>query len=113
MSKATSASLFNFAPEAAEMHRHAYNAAFYELGLRWYWDASNYQHPLSDVPERGRIRNYLENHQRHLLTAYDAEFLTDAIQAAKARCYESLTADGRSTPPAVNWAEVQQVQVGV
>jgi hypothetical protein len=113
MSKATSTSHFNFSADAAEMHRHAYNAAFYELGLRWYWDASIYQHPLPDGPERGRIRNYLENHQRHLLTAYDVEFLADAIQAAKALCYQSLTAGGRPAAPAVNWAEVQQAQVGV
>jgi hypothetical protein len=34
MSKAISSS--HFAADAAEMHLHAYNAAFYELGLRWY-----------------------------------------------------------------------------
>jgi hypothetical protein len=103
----------HIAVDAAEMHRHAYNAAFYELGLRWYWDASTYQHPLPEGRERHRIRNYLENHQPHLLTAYDAEFLTDAIQATKARCYETLTARGGGARPGVDWAELQQAQVGV
>jgi hypothetical protein len=111
MNQATSTTYL--AADTAEMHRHAYNAAFYELGLKWYWDASTYQHPLPDAPERKRIRHYLEHHQRHLLTAYDAEFLADAIQAAKARCYQSLTAEGRAAPPAVDWAAVQQAEVGV
>jgi hypothetical protein len=38
MSKAISTG--HFAADAAEMHLHAYNAPFYELGLRWYWDAA-------------------------------------------------------------------------
>ena len=28
------------ADDAADLHRNAYNAAFYELGLSWYWDAN-------------------------------------------------------------------------
>lgn len=99
--------------DTAEIHRHAYNAAFYELGLRWYWDTSTYPHPLPDAHERRRIRTYLESSQPHLLKAYDADFLIDAIQAAKERCYEMMAACGSNGAPRVNWAEMQKTQVGV
>jgi hypothetical protein len=26
-----------------ELERNAYNAAFYELGLRWHWDSQTYE----------------------------------------------------------------------
>ena len=58
-----------------EIERNAYNAAFYELGFRWYWDSDTYQE-LSARSEHAaeRLRHYLETRQAHLLTAYDAEF---------------------------------------
>jgi hypothetical protein len=98
---------------AADMHRDAYNAAFYELGLRWYWDVNIYRYPLPDDDEKDRIRIYLETHQPHLLKAYDANFLIDAIQATKARCYETMKAYGTEVIPSINWAEIQKVEVGV
>ncbi len=72
---------------AAEAHRHAYNAAFEELGLNWHWDASTY----TGLSAHGRdgLRAYLQNEQSHLLRAYEADFLVDAIEAAKARRYAS------------------------
>ena len=30
-------------PSDADIERSAYNAAFYELGLRWYWDDATYE----------------------------------------------------------------------
>jgi hypothetical protein len=62
-------------------HAHdAYNAAFYELGLRWHWDRETYAAlvSLSDDPQV-RIRHYLETRQPHLLSAYDPAFLASAI----------------------------------
>ncbi len=40
------------AADAATVHRNAYNAAFYELGLRWYWDSEMYPAVLSEADER-------------------------------------------------------------
>lgn len=69
-----------------DIERNAYNAAFYALGLRCHWDDSTWEQ-LADMPsERERVRRYLESTQAHLLRAYDADFLTDAILAAKQRC---------------------------
>ncbi|HSV47481.1 MAG TPA: hypothetical protein VLJ58_16950 [Ramlibacter sp.] len=70
--------------QAAEAERHAYNAAFEELGLAWHWDTATY----ARLPARGRdaVRAYVETEQAHLLRAYDAEFLVEAVETAKARC---------------------------
>jgi hypothetical protein len=58
----------------------AYNAAFYELGLRWHWDRDTYaalvRHSADPL---ARIRHYIETHQPHLLSAYDPAFLAAAI----------------------------------
>jgi hypothetical protein len=100
------------APESVDFHCSAYNAAFYELGLKWHWDADVYQTIVSDGQEKDRIQAYLETHQGHLLTAYDAGFLADAIQAAKARCYDALLTRG-GVAPDVDWAAIQQTEIGV
>jgi hypothetical protein len=100
--------------DAHEIHREAYNAAFYELGLSWHWDADTYRNLLPDsAGSNDRIRVYLETRQPHLLKVYDAAFLINAIQVAKARCYDAMSACGRNVAPNVNWAEIQRGQVGV
>lgn len=99
------------ATDAADFHLDAYNAAFYELGLRWHWDRDLYQEELSCAEEKERILAYLKTHQFHLLTAYDPEFLVSAIQTTKARWYDALLMSGGARR-AVNWAELQQAQVG-
>jgi hypothetical protein len=103
----------NAAADTADIHRNAYNAAFYELGLKWYWDGRIYPSVLGRDDERDCLRTYLQTHQSHLLKAYDAEFLIDAIQTTKARCYETMTAEGCGAGAHVNWAEMQQGEVGV
>lgn len=76
------------ADQAAEAHRQAYNAAFEELGLNWHWDPVTF----ACLPAHGRegLRAYLEKEHPHLLRAYDADFLADAIETAKARYYASM-----------------------
>ena len=101
----------NTAQDAADIHRSAYNAAFHELGLRWHWDADHYESALPASQEKAHLLSYLRSHQAHLLKVYDAEFLANAITAAKGRCYETLLMSGRARPN-VNWAEMQQPQVG-
>jgi hypothetical protein len=79
-----------------EAQRHAYNAAFESLGLTWHWDSETYaalggQGPLG-------LRRYLESHHPHLLRAYDADFLVQAIESAKARCHASAVRIPRPAP---------------
>ncbi|MBM3358633.1 MAG: hypothetical protein FJY54_13020 [Betaproteobacteria bacterium] len=72
------------APEAEDSERRAYNAAFWQLGFSWRWDAETYRE-LAKIPhEKERIRAYLERHQPHLLRAYNVEFLCEMIRARKA-----------------------------
>ncbi len=100
------------AVDAAAVHRNAYNAAFYELGLRWYWDSEIYPAELSEADERRCLRQYMVTHQPHMLTAYDVDFLADAIQMTKAKCYGRMTHAARKGGSRVNWAALQQGQIG-
>ncbi len=74
---------------SSDAHRHAYNAAFEELGLNWYWDPVTY----ARLPEAGRegVRAYLHGEQAHLLRAYESDFLVNAIEAVKARYHQEMT----------------------
>lgn len=96
---------------AAAAQRNAWNAAFHELDLPWYWEAGC---DLPDIgAERDCIRDYLARHQGHLLAVYDADFLIDAILATKerheARCLET----GGDLAAAIDWRELRQPQIGV
>lgn len=95
------------AGQAAEAHRHAYNAAFEELGLTWYWDAATY----ARLQAHGRdgVRVYLQTEQSHLLRAYEADFLVDAIEATQARCHANMGSRAHQTP--CGWAGESQMQM--
>ena len=99
--------------DAVACHLAAYNAAFYELGLSWHWDDDTFYALQRLTCERDRIKKYMETHQSHLLKAYDSDFLIDAIQTTKARCFETMTDGGVKKAPTVNWAEIQRAEVGV
>ena len=90
----------------------AFNAAFYELGLHLYWDKATYQALVANPSEHDRVRRYLEREQSHLLRAYDADFLTDAVIRAMQRCLQSLTASAASALPEVDWTEKQWEEAG-
>jgi hypothetical protein len=94
------------------VHLSAYNAAFYELGLKWHWDSTTYRTLLSCEDDDGRIRRYIEARHPHLLSAYDIDFLVRAIQEAKARCFDTLKGYGTRMVPDVDWAAMQTAEVG-
>ena len=96
----------------ADVHRNAYNAAFHELGLSWYWDVEHYQAVQCRDGERACLRAYLERYQAHLLSAYDADFLIDAIEAAKLRCHELMSASAKPGDY-IDWARIQQRHPGI
>lgn len=95
-----------------EVERSAFNAAFYELGLRWFWDSDTYRELSATAGERERVRSYLEGEQAHMLRAYDAEFLTDAILAAKRRCHDSMAHCAPVSVPRFNWADARWGETG-
>jgi hypothetical protein len=95
------------------LHCDAFNAAFYELGLRWHWDMAAYRRLQPDsAGMKERIRHYLESEHPHLLKAYNAEFLIDAILEQKARNAARLSC-GSAIPLNVDWAAFQDGQIGV
>ena len=74
--------------DEGEAHRHAYNAAFEKLSLAWHWDTATFT--SMRVQGRDGVRAYLETEQPHLLRAYDANFLVEAIETTKASCYAGM-----------------------
>ncbi len=96
------------------MECEAYNAAFYELGLRWHWDGATFAglQPCGAEPQ-DRLRHYLQTQQPHLLRAYDLDFLVSAIEQRKAahgaRC-ESPT--GMPAPRRFDWAQALGRELG-
>ncbi|MDO9359407.1 MAG: hypothetical protein Q7T70_10495 [Polaromonas sp.] len=76
------------AVQASEARRHAYNAAFEELGLTWHWDAATYARLQAHGCDGVRV--YLETEQAHLLRAYEAGFLVDAIETIQKRCFAEM-----------------------
>ena len=78
--------------EPQDFERNAFNAAFSELGLCWHWDERTYAELQSISAESERLRRYVESQHRHLLTAYDADFLVDAIRVTKSRIAGELSA---------------------
>jgi hypothetical protein len=98
---------------AAEAQRSAFNAAFYELGLRWYWGSDAYRALAAVACERSRLRSYMQAEQAHLLRAYDADFLTDAILAAKRRRLAAMGDGVSGFAPQCNSADPRWGEIGV
>jgi len=75
---------------AAEIERGAYNRAFSELGLEWYWDARTFEQLRTCNGDKHCIQAFIEAHHPHLLQAYDAGSLATAIDAVRRRLSESV-----------------------
>jgi hypothetical protein len=99
--------------DASEIERGAFNAAFHELGLRWHWCGDTYAALATDPCERSRVKSYLQAEQPHLLRAYDADFLAEAILAAKQRCSQTLAGCAPHALPRFNWADPRSGEIGV
>lgn len=99
--------------DADEIDRSAFNAAFYELGLRWHWDRPTYRALAATNCERDRVRAYIEAEQSHLLHAYDAGLLADTVVQVKSRRREAMTACTPRSVPQFNWADARWGEVGI
>ena len=95
-----------------DLELHAYNAAFYELGLRWHWDADLYGQLRAIPVGQERVRAYLENHQPHLLKAYDADFLSNLIEGRRARLQETLCDTRKNGCSPHSWANARMNEIG-
>ncbi len=98
--------------DAVELDRHAFNAAFHELGLRWHWDADTYERLCRGSGDAGALtRHYLRDAQSHLLTAYDEAFLADAIVSRMVRVRQLI---GARAPRSLScdWVAYNEGQTG-
>jgi hypothetical protein len=93
-----------------DIERNAYNAAFYDLGLRWHWDCESFDALKARVPNaEDRLQHYLQTQQPHILRAYDAAFLARAIQERVAQFQASY----RSSPSRpCDWSQLASAVVG-
>jgi hypothetical protein len=67
----------------------AYNTAFEELDLMFRWDAGTLVALAPINGDRERVCAYIERHHPHLLTAYSADFLCQAIVDKKNQHYHA------------------------
>jgi hypothetical protein len=67
----------------------AFNTAFEELDLMFRWDAQTYRALASADSDYGKIAQYIGAHCPHLLKAYSAEFLCEAIVERKKAMLEA------------------------
>ncbi len=96
----------------SEAERNSFNAAFHALGLRWYWDTDTYDALVRRFTcTTERLRHYLEAHQAHLLKAYDAEFLVDAIRQTQLKAQRAAPNAAASRP--FDWAQTLGSEIGV
>ena len=75
---------------AAEAELGAYNRAFSELGLEWYWDAGTYRELQACGGDKHCIQAYIEAHHPHLLNAYDGGSLAAAIDDVRRSLSEAV-----------------------
>lgn len=98
--------------DTREIQRHAFNAAFYELGLRWNWCPQTFDGLQQRGDERTWVRDYLQTHQSHLLKAWEADCLVDAVMSIKDRHQRELHARGTRPAARVDWSALNMAQVG-
>jgi HAD superfamily hydrolase (TIGR01509 family) len=53
--------------ETESVHRCAFNAAFHEAGIAWYWDQRTYKRLLQVAGGKERIRAFARSHPPHLI----------------------------------------------
>ncbi len=75
-------------------HRVAFNRAFGEAGLDWFWDEGRYGDLLRVTGGKERIRLYVSEDWPDLLEAADIDERIRALHAAKTRHYLSLLETG-------------------
>ncbi|AFJ01234.1 Hypothetical protein CbbY [Methylophaga frappieri] len=77
-----------------ESHRLAFNRAFYDNGLEWFWDKALYQNLLSIKDERQRLAYYLNNFHLQCAAEGVPDAIVDRLYADKLAHYASLVKQG-------------------
>lgn len=81
--------------ETEELHRIAFNDAFAEFGLDWWWSRDEYRELLGVSGGKERIRHYMQkNHLEHMFVDLDESIAR--LHARKTNIYTGLVAAGRA-----------------
>lgn len=81
--------------ETEEIHRHAFNTAFAEMGLSWHWDQDRYRELLKVSGGKERIRHFLVQSHPDMLELDDVDGLIAALHRIKTRHYTEAVVTGR------------------
>lgn len=76
-------------------HRPAFNMAFEEAGLDWYWDESLYGELLAVTGGKERIRYYLDRFNTDFKKPDNFDEFVKGLHAAKTKFYTQLMAEGK------------------
>lgn len=77
-----------------EGHWLAFNRAFAELGLDWYWSDALYRELLAVPGGRERLRAYVQQYHPEGVPAGELEAFVSHLHAVKSRHYQRLLAEG-------------------
>jgi len=85
-----------------EAERRAFNRAFRELGLSWYWEVADYRELVPAGDASVRVQRYVETRQPGLLAAYDASFLAQVVNDIVMRMHSEYS-QSAVAPQARGW----------
>lgn len=81
--------------DTEDAHRAAFNAAFREAGLDWYWSETEYAALLEVSGGKERIGHYWRQVDPRAAAAPQAGATIDAVHALKTRHYDRLAGNGQ------------------
>lgn len=76
-------------------HRPAFNRAFQEFGLEWYWDEALYGELLAVTGGKERIRFYVERYQPSVAEEATYDAMVSELHRIKTRYYNELLSAGQ------------------
>ena len=86
--------------DTEELHRQAFNEAFFACGVDWHWGPALYAEPLQITGGKERIAYYLSGRQMSAAERHDLLRLIPQMHATKTRLYRELVALGHLRPRA-------------
>ena len=75
-------------------HRPAFNAAFKEFGLDWYWDVPLYGQLLAVTGGKERMKHYVEKFRSDYVKPENFDVLVASLHKAKTAHYTRMLAEG-------------------
>ena len=76
-------------------HRVAFNLAFQEAGLNWFWDEAIYDRLLEVFGGKERIRHYIEDFLPNFKAPEDLDVFIRKLHKLKTRHYLELLSSGQ------------------